>query len=127
MAVEESNIVANCLIRGSQLGCLLGKNVRGMFQTLGKRPHKMKAGWLIPASPDMVGHYSMLITPEMVGKRVAVAMYIEAKTPSGFVAKEQERFIEHAVKAGAIAGVARSAEQMEIILKNYIDNLQSSS
>lgn len=123
MATGESNVVADCLIRGSRLGCLLGKNVRGMFQTIGKRQHKMKAGWLIPASPDLLGHYSLIITPEMVGKKVAVAMYVEVKTETGYVAKEQQHFIDHATEAGAIAGVARSADDLENILKNYVASL----
>lgn len=124
MAIGESNIVAECLILGSKLGCVLGKNVRGMFMTLGRNPRKMKAGWLIPASPDLLGYHSLVITPEMVGKRIAVAMYIEAKTPDGFVAKEQQHFIDRAVKDGAIAGIVRSGKQMEIIFTNYIDALK---
>jgi len=61
----------------------------------------------------------------MVGKRVAVAMYIEVKTPEGCVAKEQQAFIDKAVAAGAIAGVARSGDGLEIILQNYIDALKT--
>ncbi len=124
MATGESNIVAECLIRGSKLGCLLGKNVRGMFQTLGRNPRKMKAGWMIPSSPDILGHYSMVVTPAMVGKRIAVAMYVEVKTPDGYVAVEQQHFIDRAVKDGAIAGVARSDDGLETILQNYIDAIE---
>lgn len=125
MATGESNVVVECLLKASRLGCFMGKNVRGMFQTLGRNSHKMKAGWMIPASPDLVGHYSLVVTPGMVGKRVAVAMYIEVKTPEGCVAKEQQAFIDKAVAAGAIAGVARSGDGLEIILQNYIDALKT--
>lgn len=127
MANDESNIANRCMIRASELGCMLGKNVRGMFQTLGKNPRKMKAGWMIPASSDLIGHHSLIITPAMVGKCVAVAMYVEVKTNDGVVAREQQHFIDNAIKAGAITGVARSPEQLGIILKDYLDALHKHS
>lgn len=117
---NEASMVNLCLLRASEIGCMLGKNVRGMFQTLGKNPRKMKAGWMIPASPDLIGHYSLIITPDMVGKRVAIAAYIEVKTSSGYIAKEQQHFIDRAVKDGAISGVARSPDDLESILKKYL-------
>ena len=123
MAADESNIANRCMIHASELGCMLGKNVRGMFQTLGKNPRKMKAGWMIPASPDLIGHHSIVVTPSMVGKRVAIAMYVEVKTNDGVVAREQQHFIDNAIKAGAITGVARSPQQLAIILRNYLDAL----
>ena len=39
------------------------------------------------------------------------AVFIEVKTPTGRVSKEQKNFLHQMQKAGAIAGVCRSAEE----------------
>lgn len=59
---------------------------------------------------DGIGWHSVVITPEMVGQKVAIFTAIEAKTPTGRVSKEQQNFIDVVDEAGGIAGVARSAE-----------------
>ena len=51
---------------------------------------------LCVGSPDLVGHLSTVITQDMVGKRIAIAVYAEAKTPEGRIRPEQERFLETA-------------------------------
>lgn len=71
---------------------------------------------LCVGSSDLVGDKSIVITPDMVGLRIAVAVYIEAKDEKGRATKEQLNFIEQAKKRGALAGIARSAEDAEKIL-----------
>ena len=44
---------------------------------------------LCVGSPDLVGHLSTVITQDMVGKRIAIAVYAEAKTPEGRIRPEQ--------------------------------------
>lgn len=45
------------------------------------------------------------------------AAFIEVKSSTGRVTPEQEKFIKMMIKAGALAGVARSPEDVEKILK----------
>lgn len=66
---------------------------------------------LTPGSSDLIGWVSKIITPDMVGKRVAVFLAVEIKTPSGRLSEPQEVFIEAVRKHGGIAGVARSVEE----------------
>lgn len=71
----------------------------------------------VPAGyPDLSGWKPLVITPEMVGKTVAVFTYIEVKTPTGKVSKVQKNFHDVANNAGAIGGVARSPEEAIKIL-----------
>ena len=66
---------------------------------------------LCVGSPDLVGHLSTVITHDMVGKRIAIAVYAEAKTPEGRIRPEQEGFLETAKADGAISFVFRSAAE----------------
>ncbi len=68
---------------------------------------------------DLIGFHSLRITPDMVGRKVAVFTAIECKSPNGKIKPEQQRFIDFVTASGGIAGVARSAEEARQIIKNY--------
>lgn len=57
--------------------------------------------------------------PDLAGYRRSDgrAVYIEVKTDSGVVSKEQEQFITVARNAGCLAGIARSIEEARGIIK----------
>ena len=57
------------------------------------------------------------ITPEMVGRKVAVFLAIEAKRPGEPAREDQFKFLTRVVDSGGIAGVAHSAEELEAIIK----------
>jgi hypothetical protein len=80
-------------------------------------------GWLryglCPGSADFVGLHSVVITPGMVGKRVAVFFALETKAPKGVLEPHQERWLNEIKDAGGIAGVARSAEEAEAALARW--------
>ena len=63
---------------------------------------------LAPGSPDLVGWRSVVVTPNMVGKRLAVFCGIEVKIPGGRVRPDQVNFLDRLAAAGGVAGVARS-------------------
>lgn len=71
---------------------------------------------LHPGSPDLIGWKSIVITPDMIGQRIAVAVGLEVKSERGRPTREQERFIRHMIDFGAYAGIARSVEDAKIIL-----------
>jgi hypothetical protein len=75
---------------------------------------------------DLIGFQSVTITPGMVGEKIAVFLAIECKTATGKASPEQKKFIEFIKKSGGIAGIARSCEDAEKILKKDIDENQAS-
>jgi hypothetical protein len=75
---------------------------------------------LVKGSSDLVGWRSVTITPEMVGKQVAVFTAIEAKTQTGRATNEQMIFLENVKAAGGFAGVARSPEDARKIIESRL-------
>lgn len=69
---------------------------------------------------DLPGWTSVVITPEMIGRTVAVFTSIECKpTKGGRVSKEQANWMEQVQKAGGIAGVANSPESALKIIDQW--------
>lgn len=63
---------------------------------------------LARGSADLIGWRTLVITPEMVGQRIAVFTSLEIKTPTGRLAPAQRHWLQAVHQAGGIAGVARS-------------------
>lgn len=63
---------------------------------------------LHPGSHDLIGWREVVITPEMVGRRVAVFLGGEVKTETGRVAEHQAKFGTALEKAGGLSFVWRS-------------------
>lgn len=72
-------------------------------------PRPLHAG-LFKGSSDLIGWQSQEITPDMVGKKVAVFTSIEIKKPSGRVTKEQKNWLNQVQQAGGIARIMRTEE-----------------
>lgn len=77
-------------------------------------PRPFKSG--IEGMSDCGGWTSVIVTPEMVGQRIAIPVYVEAKSGTGRPTREQARFIEAVLQAGGRAGVARCVEDLERII-----------
>lgn len=74
---------------------------------------------------DLFMMESIIITPEMVGKRVAIAGFIESKKGTKYGATpEQKKWIEFIKKMGGIAGVAKTPEEALKIRTDYIEALK---
>jgi hypothetical protein len=65
---------------------------------------------LTRGSADLIGWRTVIITPDMVGQRIAVFTSIEVKTPTGRVRSEQQAWLACVQESGGIAGVARSVD-----------------
>jgi hypothetical protein len=61
----------------------------------------------------------------MVGKRVAVFLAIESKAPGKDAEAHQETWLTEVRDAGAIAGVARNADEAELLLARWLDKVTS--
>jgi len=70
----------------------------------------LKAG-LCPGSSDLIGMKQVIVTPEMLGKPMAIFTAIEVKTGIGRISPEQAAFINMVVNMGGIAFVARSEQE----------------
>ena len=73
---------------------------------------------LCEGSSDLIGWTTREITPEMVGKKVAVFTAVEIKTQSGKVSAQQLNFINRLRECGGIAGIARSPEEAQNLIEN---------
>jgi hypothetical protein len=77
-----------------------------------KNPRVLHAG-LCEGSSDLIGWKSITVTPDMVGRRVAVFTAIEAKSKTGRATTDQALFLTVVREAGGIAVLARSVEDAE--------------
>jgi len=69
-----------------------------------------------PGSADLLGWHTVTVTPEMVGRRLAVFVAIEVKSATGRATAEQQNFGEAVRRAGGIAVVARNEDQIAAAL-----------
>lgn len=69
-----------------------------------------------PGYADYTGWKSVIVTPGMVGQKLAVFTAIEVKTDTGVLTAEQRNFIEQVISAGGVAGVARTPEEARALL-----------
>ena len=63
---------------------------------------------LARGSADLIGWRTVMVTPDMIGQRLAVFTSIEVKIPTGRIRPEQQAWLGAVHGAGGIAGVARS-------------------
>lgn len=79
---------------------------------LNPRPfHGLPAGFT-----DLFGVRQTVITPQMVGKTIGQACFVEVKRPGEKPKKHQEDFMTAMRAAGAIVGVAKSPEEAAEIM-----------
>jgi len=71
---------------------------------------------LARGSADLIGWRTVVVTPDMVGQRLAVFTSIEIKTPTGRIAPAQQHWLGVVRGAGGIAGVVRSVTDARNLL-----------
>lgn len=71
---------------------------------------------LCNGSSDLIGWRSLIITPDMVGDRVALFAALEGKTARGRASPEQVAFIRTVRDHGGRAGVFRDVDDARFIL-----------
>ena len=72
---------------------------------------------LARGSADLIGWRIITITPGMVGSQVAVFTSIEVKTPTGRIRPEQHAWMAAVSGSGGIAGIARSIQDANDLLR----------
>ena len=83
--------------------------VLDLVRSLGGFANRQKFG-LAVGSGDLIGYRRVTITPEMVGRDVAVFLSCEVKTEKGAIREEQFRWAAHINSVGGIAVIARSLD-----------------
>ena len=86
----------------------LFRNNVGLFKTQDGR--SVQTG-LCVGSSDLIGFTSKIITPDMVGQKVAIFTAIEVKTPKGKVSDAQYNFMNLIDNHGGIASIVRSVDE----------------
>lgn len=74
---------------------------------------------LCKGSSDLIGFTELEVTPEMVGKKIAVFTAIEVKKWNGKPSPEQIKFIELVTESGGIGGIAKTIDEANQIIDNY--------
>lgn len=87
----------------------LFRNQTGMYKLEDGRV--LQSG-LAKGSADLIGWKTMEITPEMVGKKVAVFLSVEVKSAKGKLTPEQQNWLNTVNQVGGIAIVARSPQDI---------------
>jgi hypothetical protein len=106
--VTEGGIMRDCMLRASELGMLLLRYQVGTFQTMDGRPVKVGT----PGVSDCIGFRPITITQDMVGQTVAQFIACEVKTPRGRATEQQKQFLNLVERAGGVAIMARSADDV---------------
>lgn len=104
----ETNLLRRLMLRVSERGARVCRNDNGV----GYREDGSRFSYgLGPGTSDAVGMVSALVTPEMVGRRLAVALVIETKgTAKTRTSDKQRAFLRCVADAGGLAIKAREID-----------------
>jgi VRR-NUC domain len=103
-SLAESTILKQALLKWSKQGSRLFRNQVGAAYT--PAGNRITTG-LGKGSSDLIGWTAITITPDMVGKTVAVFTAVECKTVRGKLNAEQQQFLDVVKSSGGIAEVYR--------------------
>lgn len=68
---------------------------------------------------DLIGFTDIVVTQDMVGKSLPVFTALEVKTQTGRPSQEQLNFINLVNTHNGVAGIVRSQEEVEEIIKKW--------
>lgn len=111
--VKEKPILDEIMLAAPKLGARLFRNNVGMLED--RNGQKVRYG-LCVGSSDLIGWKQVTITPEMVGKTVAVFLAVEVKTGKMLPTEAQNAFTEAVSKSGGFSMVVRDAKTAELFM-----------
>jgi hypothetical protein len=88
-----------------------GKRVQGPKDLVILRNASYVTWGLCPGSHDLIGWKSVVVTPEMIGQRLAIFLGGEIKTDAGKLSSEQRNFHRNLLEAGGISGIWRNPDE----------------
>lgn len=138
MATPEGKAKQNVQLRASEWGARLYKNNTGVAYDQSGRPvffglgNEGKKDQEAIRTPDDIGFTVVTITPEMVGKKIAVFTAIDSKKV-GFSVKDnyavgtreygQQKFFDIVLMFNGIAGFASCAADVDKIYNDFIQRV----
>lgn len=108
--MRESSILKLVRLAASRLGITTFRNNVGSYRDPEGR--WIQYG-LAKGSSDLICWRGVRVRPEHVGSMIAVFTAIETKSRGGRLTEEQKNFLDAVERAGGIAIVARSPEDVE--------------
>ena len=114
--MREKDVQNSLILYSSQIGTTLFCNNVGMYTD--QRGNVIRFG-LCKGSSDLIGWTPVTITPDMVGKKLAVFTAVEVKLNKNGKYKateDQLRFISAVRNNGGYAGVADCKQDLEEII-----------
>lgn len=114
--MTETGFVQRLLLSSSRLGMRLFRNNVGVLTDA--RGNHVRYG-LCVGSSDLVGWTPVIVTPEMVGRTLAVFTAVEAKVGRRHATPEQARFLDVVQAAGGIATLARDTSDVELAAQRF--------
>lgn len=110
---KETGIQNQIRIAASKAGARLLRYAVGVFYTRDGRPQKIGT----PGVSDLIGWREIIVTPSLVGKKIAQFVACEVKTETGRLSPQQKCFLETVENAGGLAVVARSEKEIAEAIK----------
>jgi hypothetical protein len=123
---EETKLLHDAQIQYSRFGTRLFRNTVGSgwvgpFINMGDgtvlitRPSRITFG-LGEGTSDLIGWREVVVTPDMVGKTVALFTAVEGKAGRKKPTPEQRDFLTLVREVGGLSGVARSLMDVQLVL-----------
>lgn len=112
--MNETELMRIIQVKLSALGARLFRNTTG--SVVAQSGHYVQYGLANPGGSDLIGWTPVKITPDMVGRTLAIFTALEVKSDHGRLTKHQKLFIEAVQRAGGIAACARSVEDAEHVV-----------
>lgn len=103
--MREANVLRSVMALGVGVVRLFRNNV-GALQDRGGQ--WIRYGVCNPGGSDILGWKSVTITPDMVGRKLAVFVALECKGDNGRLTIDQRLFLNAVTKAGGIGAEVRS-------------------
>lgn len=127
MAIEETKEIKKAQLKASKHGGRLYRNNRGVFYT--ESGMKTRAGLEQDGASDLIGHYPLEITQDMVGKTIAVFWAAEGKRKGWKGVKteterKQQIFIDNINNRGGIGFFFDDGEKIIELVEKRIDELK---
>jgi hypothetical protein len=113
--VKEANLMRRVMLALSRAGVTTWRNNCGVARY--PDGAVVKYGIASPGGSDLIGLRSIEVTPDMVGKRVAIFVAVEIKTPTGKLSLAQRHFLDFVREAGGVGVVARSEAEIPDLLR----------
>jgi hypothetical protein len=121
---RETDISNTIRVALSGMGCRVFRNHRGKHLTLdGKR---VVTTGLFPGASDLIGWTTIVVTPEMVGKQVAVFTSIEVKSGRDGATDEQDQWLQAVRGSGGIGACVREPSEAEQAIRVNLFRLECS-